>query len=58
MKEHLIALLRASASPVEARNLAREYLQALILQSLQRAGAMNALAFHGGTALRFLYRLR
>jgi predicted nucleotidyltransferase component of viral defense system len=57
MKEHLIALLRSSASPVEARNLAREYLQALILQSLQRAGAMNTLAFHGGTALRFLYSL-
>ena len=56
MKEHLAALLR-SASPIEARNLAREYLQALILQSLQRAGAMNTLAFHGGTALRFLYSL-
>ena len=27
-----------------ARNLALEYLQALILQSLQRAGAMTALA--------------
>jgi hypothetical protein len=42
---------------MDARNLAREYLQALILQSLQRAGAMTALAFHGGTALRFLYSL-
>lgn len=57
MKEHLKALLRSSTSPVEARNLAREYLQALILQSLQRTGAMTALAFHGGTALRFLYSL-
>jgi predicted nucleotidyltransferase component of viral defense system len=35
----------------------REYLQALILQSLQRSGAMTMLAFHGGTALRFLYDL-
>jgi len=57
MKEHLATLMRSSASSLEARNLAREYLQALILQSLQRAGAMNTLAFHGGTALRFLYSL-
>lgn len=57
MKEHLVALLRSATSHIEARNLAREYLQALILQSLQRVGAMNTLAFHGGTALRFLYSL-
>lgn len=57
MKEHLAALIRSSVSPLDARNLAREYLQALILQSLQRVGAMNTLAFHGGTALRFLYSL-
>ncbi len=35
----------------------REYLQARILEGLQRAGAMSPLAFQGGTALRFLYRL-
>ena len=29
----------------------------MILASLQRSGAMASLAFHGGTALRFLYRL-
>ncbi len=57
MKEHLAALITSSSSPIEARNLAREYLQALILQSLQRAGAMTSLAFHGGTALRFLFSL-
>ena len=57
MKEYLATLIQSSLSPVEARNLAREYLQALILQSLQRAGTMTALAFHGGTALRFLYSL-
>jgi predicted nucleotidyltransferase component of viral defense system len=57
MKEYLATLIQSSSSPVEARNLAREYLQALILQSLQRAGAMTALAFHGGTALRFLFSL-
>jgi predicted nucleotidyltransferase component of viral defense system len=57
MKEYLATLIQSSSSPVEARNLAREYLQALILQSLQRTGAMTALAFHGGTALRFLFSL-
>ena len=35
--------------------MAREYLQARILGALQRAGAFIPLAFHGGTALRFLY---
>jgi hypothetical protein len=55
VKEHLADLVAASPSPVEGRNVAREYLQARILGSLQRAGAMIPLAFHGGTALRFLY---
>ena len=35
----------------------REYLQAHILAALQDEGAMIPLAFHGGTALRFLYQL-
>lgn len=57
MKEYLKTLIQSLSSAVEARNLAREYLQALTLQSLQRAGSMTAIAFHGGTALRFLYSL-
>lgn len=57
MKEHLVTLVRPVSNSNEARNLAREYLQALTLQSLQRSGAMTALAFHGGTALRFLFSL-
>lgn len=56
MKEALRELVIA-AGPLVARQLAREYLQARILNSLQRAGAMIPLAFHGGTALRFLYQL-
>jgi Nucleotidyl transferase AbiEii toxin, Type IV TA system len=55
MKEHLLSLLSNFPNPLQARNQAREYLQALILQSMQRAGAMVPLAFHGGTALRFLF---
>jgi len=57
MKEYLKTLIQSSSSPVESHNLAREYLQALILQSLQRTGAMTTIVFHGGTALRFLYSL-
>jgi hypothetical protein len=57
MKEELLWLAKSEKSQVAARNLAREYLQAIILQSLQRSGAMTMLAFHGGTALRFLYSL-
>jgi predicted nucleotidyltransferase component of viral defense system len=57
MKEHLATLVRDSRNQIAARNQVREYLQARILGSLQRSGAMIPLAFHGGTALRFLYSL-
>jgi hypothetical protein len=55
MKDALIELVRQAPTPVDGRNLAREYLQARLLAALQRQGAMIPLAFHGGTALRFLY---
>jgi predicted nucleotidyltransferase component of viral defense system len=55
MKEHLVQIVRAVPTPVHGRNVVREYLQARILGVLQRAGAMIPLAFHGGTALRFLF---
>lgn len=55
MKEYLFDLVRSAPSPLQARNDVREYLQARILGVLQRQGAMISLAFHGGTALRFLY---
>lgn len=58
MKERLRDLLRGAAPGAPARNLVREFLQATILGALQRAGAMVPLAFHGGTALRFLYSIR
>jgi predicted nucleotidyltransferase component of viral defense system len=57
MKDHLAELVRASPTPAHGRNVTREYLQARILGALQRAGAMIPLAFHGGTALRFLYAI-
>lgn len=57
MKDHLLRLVQAGMSPIHQRNLIREYLQARILAVLQRRGAMIPLAFHGGTALRFLYAI-
>ena len=56
MKDHLRELIRG-LDPQAGRNAMREYVQARILEGLQRAGAMSPLAFHGGTALRFVYRL-
>ena len=54
MKDYLKALVQ-DRSPLQGRNLVREYLQARILQAMQRACAMSSLAFQGGTCLRFLY---
>lgn len=53
LEAHIAGLATAEAQ----RAFVREYLQMRILQSLQRTGAMIPLAFHGGTALRFLYHL-
>lgn len=57
MKEILREIIEDSGSPIKAINEMREYLQARVLAILQREGAMVPLAFHGGTALRFLYSL-
>jgi predicted nucleotidyltransferase component of viral defense system len=57
MKEYLQSIIRNRTGAVEKGNLVREYLQARILESLQRSGAMIPLAFQGGTALRFLYQI-
>jgi hypothetical protein len=54
---YLEAQLAGVATSETQRSAVREYLQMRILQSLQRAGAMIPLAFHGGTALRILYQL-
>jgi hypothetical protein len=57
MKAYLAEIIQAARDPLHGRHLAREYLQAHILNSLQKMGAMVSLAFHGGTALRFLYNI-
>ena len=55
MKDYVATQVHAALNPAHGRNVAREYLQARLLGTLQRAGAMIPLAFHGGTALRFLF---
>jgi len=57
MKEYLASIVRQATDPAQGRNLTREYMQARILAALQAAGGMIPLAFHGGTALRFLFAL-
>jgi predicted nucleotidyltransferase component of viral defense system len=57
MKEQIRYLIGKQASSVDAALVIREYLQARILEVLQRSGAFQDWAFLGGTALRFLYRL-
>lgn len=57
MIDYLAHLIAISATHTQARNVVREYLQARILESLNESGAMIPLAFHGGTALRFLHNI-
>ncbi|MHB1362043.1 MAG: nucleotidyl transferase AbiEii/AbiGii toxin family protein [Thermoleophilia bacterium] len=55
MKEHLRQLVGQGADDLMRGYLAREYLQARILECLQDHGIFLRWAFLGGTALRFLY---
>jgi hypothetical protein len=55
VKEHLRQLVQQGADDLMRGYLAREYLQARILESLQDHGVFLRWAFLGGTALRFLY---
>ncbi len=57
MKSYLKHLVDGAPSSLQGQNLTREYLQARILGGLQQMGAMVPMAFHGGTALRFLYAI-
>lgn len=57
MKDQAIDIARGTTDAVSGLNLLREYVQSRILGVLQEAGAMAPLAFMGGTALRFIYRI-
>jgi len=55
LKEHLRQLAAKVDNDLARTLLAREYLQARALESLQDAGVFLRWAFLGGTALRFLF---
>lgn len=58
MKDHLRHLVESLEGDANQKIcIAREYLQARILQSLQEDGVFARWAFQGGTALRFLFSL-
>lgn len=57
MKEYLRQLTDSAANPITRNALAREYLQARVLEALQESGAFMRWAFVGGTALRFLFSI-
>ena len=57
MREQIKQIIAETSDNLQARNFVREYLQARILQFLQEAGLFRTWIFHGGTALRFLYRI-
>jgi len=57
MKEQIREIISETSDRMQARNFVREYLQARTLQFLQETGVFRTWIFHGGTALRFLYRI-
>ena len=58
MKDYLRQQIEAIEDTNLARCIAREYLQARFLESLQESGAFVNWVFVGGTALRFLYQMQ
>lgn len=57
MKEQIKQIIADTQDELRAKSLVREYLQARILQFLQESGSFRNWIFHGGTALRFLYKI-
>ncbi|MGB7295959.1 MAG: nucleotidyl transferase AbiEii/AbiGii toxin family protein [Candidatus Aminicenantales bacterium] len=57
MKEQIREIIAETSDRIQARNFVREYLQARTLQFLQETGVFRSWIFHGGTALRLLYRM-
>ena len=55
MKDYLKNQVERVRNVNLGRFITREYLQARLLESLQKYGAFTSWAFVGGTALRFLY---
>ena len=58
MSDRLIRETAEAAEPVHRLNVVKELLQGSILLGLAKDGLLSQLAFHGGTALRLVHRLR
>lgn len=57
MKDQALAIAMRYDDPVQRLNALREYMQAYIMRSLHESEASKAIAFVGGTALRFIENL-
>ncbi len=57
MREKVLELARSTPDPTAKLNRMREYLQAFIMRSFHESEAFSAIAFVGGTSLRFLENL-
>ncbi len=57
MKEYLRQLTESAPHAIARNALAREYIQARVLEALQETGSFMRWAFVGGTALRFLFSI-
>jgi hypothetical protein len=57
VKDRAIEIVTSRPEGVDGANTLREYLQSRVLGQMQEAGAFVPLAFMGGTALRFLFRV-
>lgn len=57
MKDQALAIAKRYSDPVQRLNALREYLQTYIMRSLHESEASKAIAFVGGTALRFIENL-
>jgi predicted nucleotidyltransferase component of viral defense system len=57
MKDYLVQIVSQQPNDFMKRSVAREYLQARILEALQDRGVFTRWAFVGGTSLRFLFGL-
>lgn len=57
MKDYCLELVSKQTDSNAKLNIMREYLQSYILRSMHEYGILRAVAFLGGTALRFLYGL-
>jgi hypothetical protein len=57
VRDRALEIVASRPDTTDGRNVLREYLQSRVLGGMQETGAFVPLAFMGGTALRFLFRI-